>query len=96
MRLAKNKHGTHVLIKFICLIDYKNIDEIFATIVDNFNAFAMHANGLPVIKRILAKFTAAGYKERLVEAIEYSCADLAQNDYGNYAIQVAFDVRNIS
>ena len=92
LTLAFNKHGTHVLIKFVQLLDVQALRPIFEVIAANFTSLSQDSNGLPVIKRVLAKFTAADFKAQLVERVASNVIILAQNAYGNYAIQVALDV----
>ena len=86
MKLAMNKHGTHVLIKFIALTDANSIKEIFDIIVINFIHLAQNTNGLPVIKKTLAKFKSPHHKECLRSSVEPNAVELAQNEYGNYSL----------
>ncbi len=51
LKFCCNKHGTHVLIKFIKLADlHPYLETIYDIVVENLSDLSQDPNGLPVIK----------------------------------------------
>lgn len=79
-RLAMNKHGTHVIVKFIQLAPLHNLGSAFAEIKKNFIDFANDQNGLPLIKVSLKVFSADKEKRKaMIKIMEANVVSLAQN-----------------
>lgn len=54
MKFAFNKHATHVLIKFIKVVDvHPHLQKIYEQIVKNLGALSENPNGLPVVKNTI-------------------------------------------
>lgn len=54
LKFAYNKHGTHVLIKFIKLAElHPYLEHIYDIIVHNLEDLSQDPNGLPVIKNTI-------------------------------------------
>lgn len=65
-----NKHATHVIIRFLKLVENKQyLRNIFEVIKNNFSRLAQDANGLPLIKNILAKFKDEESKKDLAKVM---------------------------
>jgi hypothetical protein len=94
--LALNALGTFVLQKIIMHYPEDKLDFVFIPIRENFIQLATDANGLPIIKKTLGKFLSASRKADLVKIISKNAIYLAQNAYGNYAVQVALDVSDVT
>jgi hypothetical protein len=94
--LALNALGTFVLQKIIMHYPEDKLDFVFIPIRENFIQLATDANGLPVIKKTLGKFMSPSRKSDLVSIISKNAIYLAQNAYGNYAVQVALDVSGVT
>ncbi len=89
---AFNKHATHVLIKYIELTTEKPfLTGIYLMIAQNFRELSMDSNGLPLVKKCLAWIRTEELKAVMREQLTQNAILLAQNAYGNYALQVAFD-----
>lgn len=51
LKFAYNKHATHVLIKFIKIVEvHPYLTKIYEALAKNFHELSQDANGLPVIK----------------------------------------------
>ena len=51
LKFAYNKHATHVLIKFIKLVEiHPFLEKIYDVLAKNFSELSQDANGLPVVK----------------------------------------------
>ena len=94
LKFAFNKHATHVLIKFIKLVEVEPyLVKIFATLTKHISKLAQDPNGLPVVKTFIAKFQEPKFKQDLILGLSEHAVLLSQNAYGNYAMQVALEVR---
>ena len=84
---AYNKHATHVLIKFIRIMNIKPyLEGIYDIIVKQFTELSSDPNGLPLIKNVIAKFYLDDYKAKMIRELSNNSIQLSQNAYGNYAI----------
>lgn len=93
---AYNKHGTHVLIKYIELTPQDPyLMNIYDIITDNFTQLSCNVNGLPLIKKCLAWIRTPELKFKIRQQLIANAVTLSQNPYGNYSLQVAFDVSNL-
>lgn len=66
--------------------DEEKLDFVYQPIRDRFFELATDANGLPVIKKTLAKFVSPKRKKPLINIVVENALTLAKNAYGNYAI----------
>lgn len=90
---AFNKHATHVLIKFIEITPEKPyLHKIYEIITTNFSDLSQDVNGLPLVKKCLAWIRTPELKSNMIQQLSENAILLAQNAYGNYSLQVAFDV----
>ena len=64
---------------------------MFDEIYDKFIELATNNCGLCVIKIIIAKTFKPENRKRLMGKLKANAIELAQNPYGNYAIQQAFE-----
>ncbi len=93
LKYAYNKNATHVLIKYIKITDIDPfLLKIYDSISKNFSELAQDSNGLPVVKTCISKFNVEGLKIRMIDQLAINVVNLAQNAYGNYALQVALEV----
>jgi hypothetical protein len=84
---AFNKHATHVLIKFIELTtEIPYLQSIFEVLTTNFSVLSMDANGLPLVKKLLAWIRTPSYKQNMINELSKNAIQLSQNAYGNYAL----------
>lgn len=65
---------------------------IYDLVIDNFMMLANHNNGLCVVKKVIIHTQTKETIDKIRESIIINAMYLIQNPYGNYAIQVAFDV----
>ena len=87
--LSSNSYGTFVLQKVVDHFPEDLLVQIHDICRDNFIEMATSNNGLPIIKKALAKFKRS--KHSFVDIIEEHTNSLAQHHFGNYAIQVAIE-----
>jgi hypothetical protein len=92
LHFAYNKHATHVLIKYIEITtENPYLNEIYEIVTRNFAQLSMDANGLPLAKKCLAWIRTLYFKSIVNQQLRENAISLAQNAYGNYSLQVAFD-----
>jgi hypothetical protein len=77
----------------IILFNEDEITHIYNTIINNFMLLANNSNGLCVCKKIIIHALNIETIKRIQEQIAENAIVLVQNPYGNYAIQVAFEVK---
>lgn len=87
--MYSNPYGTFVLQKVVDHFPEDHQVQIKDICVNNFMKMATSNNGLPIIKKGLAKFKNS--KSEFVQIIEENTMSLAQHPFGNYAIQVAIE-----
>lgn len=87
--LASNTYGTFILQKMVDHFPEDLLTPIYNVCKDNFIKMATSSNGLPIIKKALAKFKRG--KQSFIDIIEENTNSLAQHPFGNYAIQVAIE-----
>lgn len=85
-------YGTHIIEKIIACFKEEEIQFIYDIIIDNFMIMSNHSNGLCVIKKIIIHCSRKPTLEKIQSKLIENALILIQNPYGNYAIQVAFDV----
>lgn len=65
---------------------------IYHVIADNFSQLSCNVNGLPLVKKCLAWIRTPAIKFKIRQQLIEHAVALSQNPYGNYSLQVAFDV----
>lgn len=87
IKFAYNKHATHVLIKFIKLVEvHPYLEKIYEVLAKNFAELSQDANGLPVVKTCIQKFNLPEIKHLMINSLSENVIVLSQNAYGNYAL----------
>lgn len=89
LELAKNPYGTFVMQKVVDFFPEEMLEPVFLVCKENFIKMATCNNGLPIIKKALAKFKT--WKRDFIDIIENNTMSLAQHHFGNYAVQVAIE-----
>jgi hypothetical protein len=92
MELSEDCFGTHVIEKIISCYEQKSIQFIYDLVINNFLYLANHMNGLCIVKKAIIHASSQETIEIIKNLIISNFMKLVQNPYGNYAIQVAFDV----
>jgi len=87
--LYSNPYGTFVLQKVVDHFPEMLLEPIKKVCIENFMKMATSNNGLPIIKKALAKFINS--KSEFIKIIEDNTMTLAQHPFGNYALQVAIE-----
>jgi hypothetical protein len=90
--LCLDPYGTHVIEKIVSCFKEDHVGFIYDYVIANFMKLSNHNNGLCVVKKIIIHAAKSETIERLKELLVSNAMMLIQNPYGNYAIQVAFDV----
>eukprot|EP00831_Metopus_contortus_P064513 TRINITY_DN57736_c0_g1_i1.p1 TRINITY_DN57736_c0_g1~~TRINITY_DN57736_c0_g1_i1.p1 ORF type:complete len:500 (-),score=52.74 TRINITY_DN57736_c0_g1_i1:142-1641(-) len=91
--LASDLQGTHVIQKLL-LNSEINKEIIVNELIHSFVDTACNANGLCVIKKLLAlcgREKYAKYQANILDKIVSRGIELSQNPYGNYAVQIALE-----
>ena len=90
--LAFDNHAIYVLKKIISVIpDIKRV-RLNNIIIDNAKELSLNANSVFILKRFMATNTIEENKKRLLNIIKRNFLVIAQNPFGNYAIQYIFEV----
>ena len=90
--LAFDNHAIYVLKKIISVIpDIKRV-RLNNIIIDNAKELILNANSVFILKRFMATNTIEENKKRLLNIIKRNFLVIAQNPFGNYAIQYIFEV----
>lgn len=92
LTLSLDSYGSHVIEKILTCFDQTYIEFIYNTLIENFMLLANHNNGLCVIKKIIINATQNETIKNIQNILIENCLYLIQNPYGNYTIQIAFDV----
>lgn len=89
--LAIDQQGTHIIQKIINCFSESNRQFVFDEIKDSFLKISKTSHGLCVIKKLVANTKNAENRVSLVYYISENAIELAQDPYGNYAIQEIMD-----
>jgi len=90
LELSYDSQGTHVVQNIIrCFPEHKR-EVIFEEVYANFFEAATRNYSVCVVKVLIAKTQNLGKREKLIKKIKDNIMELAQNPFGNYAIQEAF------
>lgn len=90
--ISKDLHGTHVIEKL--LLTYKeNISyPISSQIIQHLMVLANHPHGLCTVKALITATTSKLNKDALAQAFADNALSYIQSPYGNYAIQLLFEL----
>jgi hypothetical protein len=91
--MSFNPQGTHVIENMLKLFEERRIPHIYENIVRNFFLLTNNANGLCVIKKIIAHAKNVETMKLIRKIIADNAMCLVQNAFGNYAIQSALEVQ---
>ena len=91
--MSLNAQGTHVIEKMLNLFEERKVPHIYENIVRNFFFLTNNANGLCVIKKIIAHAQNLETLKVIRKIIADNAMGLVQNAFGNYAIQAALEVK---
>jgi len=90
--LSFDLHGTHVVQCAVTTLEISKIGYIFDACYDYLIDLAVNANGLCIVKKIIAKFSKSPlHRALLVKTFSENCLQLVQDPYGNYAMQKVID-----
>lgn len=96
IKLSFDLYGTHVIEK---ILEHFNIDlllQVIGLICNDFLFIANNPNGLCVVKKVIEVANNTMYFDIVNEQLTKNALLLIQNPYGNYTLQHAFDVWDIS
>ena len=85
--MAYDLNSTHVLQKILNNIKDKNRKKLNEVILKNTKDLALNSNSIFLLKKFISTITIEENKKKLIDIISKYCISLAQNPYGNYAIQ---------
>eukprot|EP00347_Sterkiella_histriomuscorum_P024135 403332189 len=89
--LSSDVQGTHVIQNIIKCFEESKRQFVFDEIYEQFIELATDYSGLSVIKTIISKTHKPENRKRLMGKLVANAIELAQNPYGNYAIQQSFE-----
>jgi hypothetical protein len=89
--LAIDQQGTHIIQKVICCISEPNRQFVFDEVKNSFLIISKASHGLCVIKKLVANTKNLENKQSLIDYVSENVIELAQDPYGNYAIQEVMD-----
>ena len=92
MELAFNFNSTHVMQKIIMNIKDINRKELNEIILKNTKDLALNANTIFLLKKFISTITIEENKKKIINIISKYCLKIAQNAYGNYAIQYILEI----
>ena len=85
--MAYDLNSTHVLQKILTSIKDINRKKLNEIILKNTKDLALNSNSIFLLKKFISTITIEDNKKRLINILSKYCISLAQNPYGNYAIQ---------
>ena len=96
IKLSFDLYGTHVVEKILQHFNMELLLPVFNFICNDFLFIANNPNGLCVIKKVIEVTNNTMYFDNVFEQLYKNALLLIQNPYGNYALQHALDVWDIS
>ena len=87
LKMAFDINATHVLQKMISVISENRRNSINKIILNNIKTLSLDANGICVVKKFIGNTNIPENKEKIIKLLSDNCIEIAQNPYGNYAIQ---------
>lgn len=87
----QDSQGTHVIQNILKCFEESQRQWVLDEVNEKFIELAMNNSGLCVIKLIITKTAKLQNRALLMKKLVANAIELAQNPYGNYAIQQAFD-----
>ena len=94
LEMAYDNNATHVLQKIIQRIPEERRSSLNEVILNNIKDLALNSNGICLVKKYIAKNIIPQNKQRIITALTENCLEIAQDPYGNYAIQYILDEWN--
>eukprot|EP01017_Pseudomicrothorax_dubius_P043912 TRINITY_DN7378_c0_g1_i3.p1 TRINITY_DN7378_c0_g1~~TRINITY_DN7378_c0_g1_i3.p1 ORF type:complete len:252 (-),score=49.14 TRINITY_DN7378_c0_g1_i3:65-760(-) len=92
-RLITDAQATHFVQKIVQNFSLSHLDFIYEVIIASFVHMANHQYGLCVLKAIMTKVKEDERRvHEIIDLLTKSTDQLVQDQYGNYAIQHAFDI----
>lgn len=91
-----DNNATHVLQKIIININENNRPELTNAIIAHIVPLCYDPNGICVAKKMIKTTSSQSYKSIIIKSITHDCIDIAENAYGNYAIQYIFEEWNFA
>jgi hypothetical protein len=93
--ICSDQHGVHVIEKIIACFKEEMIPFVYEYILRNFITLANTSTGLVVVKKVIIHHSQPKTLKRIQMLITSNFADLIQNAFGNYTIQVALEVKSL-
>jgi hypothetical protein len=96
IKLSFDLYGTHVIEKILEHFNIELLIQVISLICNDFLFIANNPNGLCVVKKVIEVANNTMYFDIVNEQLTKNALLLIQNPYGNYTLQHAFDVWDIS
>ena len=94
LEMAYDNNATHVLQKIIQRIPEERRSSLNEVILNNIKDLALNSNGICLVKKYIGNNIIPQNKQRIITALTENCLVIAQDPYGNYAIQYILDEWN--
>lgn len=91
MDMAYDNNATHVLQKIIQCIPEERRTELNLIILADIKNLSLDSNGICLVKKFIASNKSPENKKLIAKIITENCLEIAQNPFGNYAIQYILD-----
>ena len=92
IEMAFNFNSTHVIQKIIMNIKDINRIDLNEIIIKNTKDLALNSNTIFLLKKFISTITIEENKKKIINIISKYCVKIAQNAYGNYAIQYILEI----
>ena len=96
IKLSFDLYGTHVIEKILEHFNIELLLQVITLICNDFLFIANNPNGLCVVKKVIEVANNTMYFDIVNEQLTKNALLLIQNPYGNYTLQHALDVWDIS
>ena len=91
LEMSYDANATHVIQKIIQCIPEDQREQLNVIIIDNIHQLSQDANGICLVKKYIANNTLHENKIKISNVLINKCLSIAQNPYGNYAIQYVLE-----
>jgi len=92
LEIAMDERGTHVIQKLLVSFKPQFRHQVYIAILQNFKRVVCHAQGLCVVKKVIEHAVhIPPLKDLLLKAMHPHVTEMAVDNFGNYAIQHAFE-----
>ena len=91
LEMSYDANATHVIQKIIQCIPEDQREQLNVIIIDNIHQLSQDANGICLVKKYIANNTVHENKIKISNVLIDKCLSIAQNPYGNYAIQYVLE-----